>query len=82
MLVRANLVAVGHASLENELSVRSIGICSWAIALLGCVRRFECQQEGLNNVVTIRVGRQVKDILRHFCADGKDFLVQSLRFIA
>ena len=82
MLVRSDLIAISHASLVDELGVGSEGLRTWAVALLRLVRRFESQQEGLDHVVAIRVGRQVKDILRHFGSNCQDLVVQGLGSLA
>ena len=67
VLVRADLVTVGHAGTEDELRVRGKGLCPGTVTLLGLVRRFERKQEGLDHMVTIRVRRQVEDVLGHLC---------------
>ena len=82
VLVRSDLIAISHTSLVDELSVGSVGLGTWAVALLRLVRRFESQQEGLDHVVTIRVSRQVKDILRHLRSYSQDLVVQGLGSLA
>jgi len=63
VLVRADLITVIHASLEDELCVGSKVLSPWAVGLLRRVRSFESQQKGLDHVVAIWVRGQVKDIL-------------------
>ena len=77
VLVRSNLVAVGHACTINESSVDFKRLRSWLVGLLRLVRCLECEQESLNDMIAIGVGRQVEDVLRHQLSDGEDFIVKS-----
>lgn len=72
MLVRPNLITVRHASVEDELCVGSIILCASSISLLRPVGSLEGQQESLDDMISIGMGRHLKDILSHFDSDGKD----------
>mmetsp|Transcript_20253 Transcript_20253/g.27379 ORF Transcript_20253/g.27379 Transcript_20253/m.27379 type:complete len:204 (-) Transcript_20253:1684-2295(-) len=82
VLVGANLVAVVHAGLEDELRVGGEGLSACAVALLWRVRCLEGQQELLDNMVAIGVGRQVEDVVRHLGAEGQDLLMESRGLLA
>lgn len=82
VLVRPDLVAVGHAGCEDELSVGGVGHRSWSVALFWSVRSFEGQQEGLDHVVAIGMCREVEDVLRHLGANCQDLLVKGGRLAA
>ena len=78
VLVRADLVAVGHACSIDELRVGSICLSALLISILRPVRCLEGQKEGLDHMVAIWVRRQVKDVLGHLSSDHQDLLVASL----
>ena len=82
MFVRANLVAVGHASLEDELGVVSEGSGALLVGLLWSVRGLEGKKEGLDDVVAVCVSGEVEDVLGHLGAKGEDFLVKSGGLVA
>ena len=56
VFVGADLVTVGHAGTKDELCVGCICLGSWAVGLLGLLRSFEGQEEGLDDMVAIGVG--------------------------
>ena len=76
VLVGADLVTVGHACPEDELCIGCICLRSWAVGLLGLLRSFEGQEEGLNDMVAIWVCRELEDVVGHLGADGKDLIVE------
>lgn len=65
MLVGADLIAVGHACFENELGVVCEGFSTWRVKLLGGLRRLKGQEESLDYMISIWVGRKVKNVLGH-----------------
>ena len=82
VLVRTNLITIRHAGLIDKLSEGSIVLRSRAVFLLRRVRSFESQQESLDHMIAIRVSGQVKDILRHLCADREDLLLKHSGLLA
>ena len=56
VLVGADLVTVGHACPKDELCISCICLRSWAVGLLGLLRSFEGQKEGLYDMVAVGVG--------------------------
>ena len=82
MFVRADLVTVGHTSLEDELSVSSIGSGALLVWLFGDFRGLESEKEGLNDMVAVGVSAQIEDVLGHLRAKREDFLVKSIGLVA
>ena len=81
VLVRANLVTVGHAGSIDELGVGSVGLGTLLIRLFWLVRGLESEQEGLDDMVAIWVGRQVKDVLRHLSSEHENLLMEGCRVL-
>ena len=63
MLVRTDLVTVGHASSEDELRVLGESLRACNVSLFWLVRCLESQEEFLDCMVAIRVRRKVEDVL-------------------
>lgn len=75
MLIRANLITVGHAGTKDELRVCSIILSTCTVSLLWSIRCLESQKESLDHMVAIRVRGEVEDVLRHLGSDGQDLLM-------
>ena len=78
MLVRADLVTVGHAGGEDELRIRGEVLRARVIGLLWRIRGLESQQELLDDVVAVRMRRQIEDVLGHLSTHRKDLLVEGV----
>ena len=61
MLVRANLLAVGHARLEYKLGVLGSLLAAVEVEVSRLLTTLEGVQERLYNGVAINVGRQLQD---------------------
>lgn len=63
MFVHTNLDAVVHASIEDELSVKTILVTTRVVLVRWLVRGLEYHQEGLDHVVSMHVHGKLDSLL-------------------
>ena len=77
VLVSADLVTVGHARVEYELSEDGKVFRSNLVRVLWLLGCLESKEELLDDMIAVLMRRKVKDILGHLGADSDNLVLQS-----